>query len=100
MSSPFKYETKRISTFIITGSFCSGSRLTEFGKLINAIKENTNDSIHLDLNNVFYMDSDSFKLIWNLLRDSKHSAKFNPNSWTHKRYLDYAQIQYDKQLNE
>lgn len=77
-----------IIKFTIRGDFRSGTELESFKNRIECITETTDDRIYLDLVDVTYMDSGSFRLVLELEKLG-NEIEWDQNSYSYYRYLDY-----------
>lgn len=77
-----------IIEFRIEGDFRSGTELEHFKNRVDCVTETTDDKIRLDLVDVVYMDSGSFRLVLQLEKLG-HEIIWNDNSHSYYKYLDY-----------
>lgn len=86
--NPFTYKvTKTKEVLAIEGNFQSGKALEAFKRTI-VRKEAKGIYLILNLRNVTYMDSDSYRFVRKFALDSE--VIWNRNSHVYKRYIDYV----------
>lgn len=77
-----------IIKFTIRGDFRSGTELESFRNRVECITKTTDDKIYLDLVDVVYTDSGSFRLVLEL-ENLGHEVEWDQDSYSYYRYLDY-----------